>query len=183
MGICFASCVFPFEGLGLLPEQRICTHVCIGWGVCALSLRGFGSRKQRPVFLLGFCNASNIQVNSVNNRKIQGTTTPSLLNLNLTVSLDWKNGWCSSLHCFFPLFLHLFRGYCCLFSIHLKHSTDSASWSYCPSSISPACKENSALGYGSGREYSTSSWRSDFQPSTFTGTLYILGNCKYYVKC
>lgn len=30
MGICFASSAFPFEGLGLLPEQSICTHTCIG---------------------------------------------------------------------------------------------------------------------------------------------------------
>lgn len=30
MGICFASSAFPFEGLGLLPEQSICTHTYIG---------------------------------------------------------------------------------------------------------------------------------------------------------
>lgn len=28
-GICFAPSGFPFESLGLLPEQSICTHTCI----------------------------------------------------------------------------------------------------------------------------------------------------------
>lgn len=97
---------------------------------------------------------------------MQGTT-PSLLNFKLSVSLTGKNGWCSSLHCFLPLLPPIHRGYCCLFSLQLKHSTDSSYWSYCPSSVPPTCKQSSALGYSSDREYSTSSWSPGFQPSIF----------------
>lgn len=172
MGVCFA---ISFEGLGFLPEQSTCTQICVGWGVCALGLRGFGSRKERSVFVLWFHNAPNVEVNSVNNRKIQGST-PNFLNLSLSVSLIGKNGWCSSFHCFFPLLPPTHRGYCCLFSIQLKHSIDSAYWSYCPSSVPPACKQSSALGYGSGREYSASSWSPGFQLTTFTITSRITVN-------
>lgn len=46
----------------------------------------------------------------------------------------------------------------------------------CPSSVPPACKQSSAPGNGSGREYSVSSWSPSFQPSTFTISSWITVN-------